>query len=170
MSDCVFCQLIQKKVNALFEDDKILAMISPEPAVAGHVLVLPKAHAPILEAVPDFVVGDMFKVANKIGIAVFEALGAHGTNLLVQNGPPSGQRHNHAMLHVIPRFENDNLPIGWAPKPAPEEELSSLESKIKDETRNVGLFEHEKPKPIEVERPKEVAKEDYRMKQLRRIP
>ena len=169
MSDCTFCQLMQKKTNMLFEDEKVFAMISPEPSTPGHVVVLPKTHAPIIEAVPDFVVGNMFKVANKIGVAVFESLGAQGTNLLVQNGPTAGQRHNHTMLHVIPRFENDNLPVGWAPKTASEEELSSLESKIKDETKNVGLFEREKPKPVEVSKPEEV-QEDYRMKSLRRIP
>jgi hypothetical protein len=32
------------------------------------------------------------------------------------------------------------------------------------------LFEREKPKPIEVEKPKEMPKEDYRLKNLRRIP
>lgn len=154
----------------LFEDEKVFAMMSPEPAAAGHVLVMPKAHAPIFEAVPDFVAGDLFKVANKIGVAVFEGLGAQGTNVLVQNGPPAGQRHNHAMLHVIPRFENDSVQLGWQTKPASEEELVSLESKIKDETKNVGLFEREKPKPVEMEKLKEVAKEDYRMKQFRRIP
>ncbi len=170
MSECTFCQLVQKKVNMLFEDEKVIAMLSPEPVVPGHVIILPKEHSPIIEAVPDFVVGDMFKVANKIGVAVFEALGAQGTNMLIQNGPPAGQKHNHTMLNVIPRFEGDNVQVGWQPKPADEGELSSLESKIKDETKNVGLFEREKPKPIEVEKPKEMPKEDYRLKNLRRIP
>jgi histidine triad (HIT) family protein len=170
MSECTFCQLVQKKVNMLFEDEKVIAMLSPEPVAPGHVIILPKEHSPIIEAVPDFVVGDMFKVANKIGVAVFEALGAQGTNMLIQNGPPAGQKHNHTMLNVIPRFEGDNVQVGWQPKPADEGELSSLESKIKDETKNVGLFEREKPKPIEVEKPKEMPKEDYRLKNLRRIP
>jgi len=170
MSDCLFCQLIQKKANGVFEDEKVFAMVSPEPVAPGHILVLSKEHAPIIESVPDFVVGNMFTVANKIGVAVFEALGAQGTNLLIQNGPPAGQRHNHAMLQVIPRFENDNLQIGWNPRPADESELSGLESKIKDETKNVGVFEKEKQKPIEVEKPKEITKEDYRVKYLRRIP
>ena len=73
------------------------------------------------------------------------------------------------MLHVLPRFENDKLPIGWNPKPAEDSELESLESKIKDETKNVGLFEKEKQKPIELPKLVEV-KEDYRVKHLRRIP
>ena len=170
MSECVFCGLVQKKANVLFEDEKVSVMLSPEPCVPGHIIVLPKVHSPILETVPDFVVAELFKAANKAGIAVFEGLGAHGTNIIVQNGPTAGQKHNHTMLHVLPRFENDKLQIGWNPKPASEEELSALENSIKDETKNVGLFEKEKPKPIELERPKEMQKEDYRIKSLIRIP
>ena len=169
MSECTFCSLIQKKANMLFEDEKLFAMFSPEPCVPGHVIVLPKSHSPILETVPDFVVADLFKVANKIGIAIFEGLGAQGTNIVVQNGPTAGQKHNHTMVHVLPRFENDKVPIGWTPKPASEEELSDLEGRIKDETKNVGIFEKEKEKPVELERPKEI-KEDKRLKALRRIP
>jgi hypothetical protein len=74
------------------------------------------------------------------------------------------------MLHVIPRFENDNLQLGWSTKPASDEELAGVESRIKDETKNVGLFEKEKPKPVEVEKPKEVPKEDVKLKFFRRIP
>jgi diadenosine tetraphosphate (Ap4A) HIT family hydrolase len=111
----------------------------------------------------------LFKVANKVGIAIFEGLGAQGTNIVVQNGPTAGQKHNHTMVHILPRFENDKVPIGWTPKPASEEELSDLEGKIKDETKNVGIFEKEKEKPVELERPKEI-KEDKRLKALRRIP
>jgi histidine triad (HIT) family protein len=170
MSDCLFCQLIQKKVNLMFENDKVFAMLSPEPVAPGHIIVLPKEHAPVIWSVPDFIVADMFKVANKIGVAAFEALGAQGTNMLVQIGPPAGQRDSHTLLNVIPRFENDNLQIGWQPKPSDEGELSKLEGLIKDETKNVGLFEREKPKPIEMEKPKEMPKEDYRIRQLRRIP
>lgn len=154
----------------LFENEKVFAMLSPEPAVPGHVLVLPKQHAPIIEAVPDFVVSNMFVVANKIGAAVFEGLGAQGTNVLIQNGTTAGQRHNHAMVQVIPRFEKDGLQLGWTPKQAEDEELAKMESKIKDETTSVGVFEREKEKPTEVEKPKEVKEEDWRAKQLRRIP
>src|SRR3989344_7120887 len=98
MSDCTFCQLIQKKANVLYDDEKLVVMLSPEPALPGHLLVVPKVHATILEQVPDFIVGDMFKAANKASSAIFESLGAQGTNVLIQNGPPAGQRHNHVML------------------------------------------------------------------------
>ncbi len=170
MSECLFCGLIEKKANLLFEDEQIFVMLSPQPFAPGHVMVLPKKHAPILDAVPDLTVGSLFKVANKVGVAVFEALGSHGTNILVQNGAPAGQKHNHAAIHVIPRMENDGLQIGWSPKPAGEEDLSTMELRLKENTKSVGIFEKEKPKPIELEKPKEAAPEDSRIKHLRRIP
>jgi len=170
MSKCTYCQLIEKKNNMLFENEKIFVMLSPEPVALGHVLVLPKAHAPVIEAVPDFVVGEMFNVANKVGVAVFEGLGAHGTNILVQNGPTAGQTQNHTMINVIPRFENDNAKLDWTPKPSNDDDLSTMEGKIKDEAKGVGSFEREKPKPVELEKPKELKEEDQRLKALRRIP
>lgn len=170
MSECLFCGLIEKKANMVFEDEKTFVMMSPQPVSPGHVVVLPKKHAPILDAVPDLVAGDLFKVANKVCVAVFETLGAHGTNILVQNGTAAGQKHNHAMVHVVPRMENDGLKIGWEPKKVSEEELSTMELRLKEETKSVGIFETEEPKPVEMEKPKERPKEDLRVKHIRRIP
>ena len=169
-SGCLFCGLVQKKTNMLFENDKVFVMLSPQPAMPGHVVVLPKNHFPILELVPDFVVGEMFKAANKISISLFEAFGAHGTNMLVQNGPPAGQKHNHALINVLPRMENDGFDLSWNPKPSAEEDLERIASTINEATKSVGSFEREKPKPIEVEKPKEVQKEDPRLKFFKRIP
>ncbi len=170
MSECLFCDLIAKKANALYEDEKVFAMLSPEPFVAGHVLVMPRVHAPILEAIPDPIVAEVFKVANKFSAILIDSMKAEGTNVLVQNGPPAGQVHNHAMVHVLPRFETDKLQIGWNPKPASDEELGKAEGALKEQTKNVGAFEKEKPKPKEVEAPKDVPKTDWRLKYLRRLP
>lgn len=170
MSDCVFCKLIEQKKHVLYEDEKVVALVPPKAFVAGHVVVLPREHAPIIEKVPDMVVGRMFQVVNKVGMAVFEAIGAHGSNVLMQNGVAAGQAQNHAMVHVIPRFENDGLQLGWQPKQGNEEELSTLELKFKEHTKSVGIFEKEKPKPVEVEQPEETTEEDYRVKHVRRIP
>jgi len=170
MSECLFCKLIEQKANKVFEDEKIFVMLSPEPAVPGHILVLPKKHAPIIEAVPDFVVSDMFKVANKIGVAVFEGLSAQGTNVLIQNGTAAGQSHNHVMLHVLPRFENDGLQLTWTPQQADQEDLAAIESMVRDEGGASAVFEEEKAPPVAVDKPEEVKSDDWRTKQLDRLP
>ncbi len=165
------CEKIKQKSNLLFEDEHVAVLLAEKPCLPGHMLVIPKQHSPIIEKVADSVMNHMFEVANKIGIAVFEGLGAHGTNVLVQNGPAAGQKQNHALINVVPRFDKDGLLLAWEPgKQAPDEDLSRLESLIKEHTRSVGIIEREPQKPVEIASAKEVEENDYRARQLRRIP
>lgn len=172
--NCTICDAIKAKQGLLFEDEHLAILLAPKPSVAGHVLIAPKQHAAILEQVPDFVIGKLFDKANKVSIAVFEALGAEGTNILVSNGIAAGQTSNHCIVNVLPRRENDGLDFAWKTKQLSEEEMSTVELKLKDETKNIGVFEKEKPKPKELPKPQEVKQDDaevnYLIKQLQRVP
>jgi histidine triad (HIT) family protein len=155
----------------LYEDDKVVAFLNPRPAAAGHIILFPKEHLPILENVKDYDVAHMFTVANKLSTAAFESLNAQGTNIIIQNGTAAGQKVPHVAMHIIPRRENDNLDFKWKPKQMDEEKKSTVEQQLKDETSSIGEFEKKKEKPLEVDKPKEVQKGDnYLVKQLRRIP
>lgn len=172
MSDCQFCQLMNQKVLTLFEDEHIVAMLHPTPTAAGHIIVMPKEHAPILENVPDFVVASMFVKANELSGILFESLNMMGTNVILQNGEAAGQKFTHAMLHVIPRAENDGLNFQWQPRTVDEESMSKVELMLKEEAGKIGDFEKEKAKPVELEDTETISEdsEDERIKQLRRIP
>ena len=171
---CIICDLVKSKNGLLFEDEQMAIMLAPKPATAGHVWLVPKQHAAILEQIPDFVIGKLFDKANKVSIAVFETLGAEGTNIIVNNGIAAGQTTNHCIVNVLPRRENDSMNFQWQTKQLSEEEMSTIELKLKDECKNIGVFEKEKPKPKEEKKPEEVkAAEDeinYMLKQLNRIP
>lgn len=170
---CEICEIIKSKKGKLYEDDKIIAFLAQKPATTGHIIITSKEHYPILEQIPDFVVGDLFTKANKLSTACFETIGAEGTNLLMQNGIAAGQKHNHAVLHIIPRRENDGIDLAWKPRQLSEEEMSTIELKVKQETEGVGAFEKEEEKPIEEEKPEEMEsgpEEDYLLKQLERLP
>ncbi len=170
-TQCSFCELIENKQNLLYEDEKIYAMLYPNPSTPGHVAVLPKEHATILEQVPDYVVSEMFAKANKMSIVAFETVGAQGTNLLIQNGVAAGQKNAHVILHVIPRRQNDGIKLEWQPKQLTEEQMSTVELNLKEATKRVGEFETEKPKPKEIKEPEKLTKEeDYLIKQLKRRP
>ena len=172
MADNLVAQLIASKKGLIYEGKHAVAIVSPSPASPGHVWVLPKQPYPVFTQTPDFVVAEMFVVANRISMAIFEALGAKGTNILVQNGTGAGQVMPHTILHVIPRAENDNLNLLWQPKQLDEEAMSTIELKLKGECKNVGAFEKEKEKPIEEPKPQEIApdEENYQLKHIRRIP
>jgi histidine triad (HIT) family protein len=175
MTECEFCDLIGKKSNKIYEDDQIFVMHAPKPAAFGHVLVLPKNHAMIIEQIPDFEVGEIFEKVNKISTAVFESLGAQGTNIILQNGVAAGQSHSHLMIHIIPRRENDGIDFTWQTKQMSEEEMSTIELKLKEFAKNIGAFEEKPEAPIELKKEvkqiKESEKEEnYLIKQLQRIP
>ena len=173
-NNCEFCQIIGKKINAkrIFEDEETLAILSPNPCCAGHILLMPKEHFSIIEQVPDYVIAHLSKLVNKISIAVFEVLQAKGTNILIHNGITAGQKTNHFMIHIIPRKENDGLDFQWQPKQLNEEQMSTIELKLKEESKGIGEFEKEEKKPVRLD--KEIEKidkeENYLIKQLNRIP
>lgn len=172
---CLICESIEKRSSFIYEDEDIVAFLSKEPSAPGHVIVTPKKHYPIIETVPDFVIGDVFKVAKKVSIAVFQGIGAHGTNIVVQNGLPAGQTQPHFMVHIVPRKENDGLKLQWEPKQASQESLNQSESKLKAESKSIGPFQKEPPKPIVIKEAEKLeeskdGKINYQLRQLRRIP
>lgn len=177
MTDCTICQIAQKKTDAkmIYEDDSLFAILHPKPASAGHVVLMPKEHYPILENLPNNLINHMFNIASKISSSIFDSLNVHGTNIFVQNGIPAGQSVPHITIHIIPRTENDNMNLMWQPKQIGEEEMSTVELKIKEQTSSITVQEEgDKPKAVEGKAPEDIkqtdGEENYLLKQLRRIP
>lgn len=173
---CVLCQIVSGNVPSykVYEDDFTLAVLDVNGANPGHCFVIPKNHYPILEQVPDEELGKHFVVANKISSAIFEVLKVQGTNIFVRNGIPAGQQVAHFMINIIPRKENDGINLQWKPKQLTEEEMSTIEIKLKEQIRGVGIT-----KPRQQKKPREESvrmepitddEDDYFMKQARRIP
>ena len=177
-TSCIFCQTVKgkTKLEKIYEDEKIVATLHPTPAAKGHILVFPKKHYQIVEQIPDYEIGEIFKKINKLSVAGFEGVKAVGSNIIVQNGVAAGQKIPHVCINIIPRVENDGLNFQWQPKQLTEEEMSTVELKVKEETEKIGGFEkEEKKEPIKLEEKREKIKEEgeeesYLIKQLRRIP
>ncbi len=120
---CPVCSFIKSdKVMTVYEDEEVIAFLNPTPAVPGEVLVTTKKHYTLLEEVPNYLVGKLFSLSNKISVALFELLGLKGTNILVNEGAAAGQGVQHFLIHVIPRKEGDTLNFDWPrKKPNPNE-------------------------------------------------
>ena len=176
MADCKICAMSEKgELKKIYEDVKVIAALSPEPVSQGHILIIPKKHYPILEQIPDYDIAYMFDIANKISISLFEVLQVQGTNIFVENGIAAGQKYSHFMINLIPRMPNDGINLEWTPKQLTEEEMSTIELKVKEQIGIVGNFEEEKKEPIKLDKKPETIKEskdeeDYLIKSLRRIP
>jgi len=129
--ECVICNKNFEN-NILFEDDKIIIMLAVEPSVNGHIQIFPKEHHTILEQVPPEILNLMVNAANKISIILFELLKVHGTNIIVNNGVPAGQKIPHVSIDILPRRTEDNLKLDWTLKQAPPEALDSIHRIIEE--------------------------------------
>lgn len=172
---CIVCGIIAGRIPSkkVYEDDLAMAVLDVNGSNPGHCFVMPKNHYPIIEQVPDAEIGKLFQVSNKISTAIFESLGVQGTNLFVANGIPAGQTVAHFTINIIPRKENDGINLQWQPRQLSEEEMSTVELKLKEQSKNIGHFEKEKkpaklsaPKPIEISN----EEEEFFSSQIRRLP
>ena len=129
--DCIICN---KKFenNILFENDKIIIMLAVEPSVNGHIQIFSKEHYTIMEQASEEDVSMMASAANKMSIVLFEVLKVHGTNIIINNGVPAGQKIPHFSIDILPRRTDDNLKLDWTIKQAAPEALDSVQRIINE--------------------------------------
>jgi len=127
--NCIFCQIISGKVpsQSIYQDEKSFAVLDINPANKGHILLLPKEHNAIMPQMTEEDIAHLFTIAKYLSQAQLKAFKAQGSTIFVANGLAAGQRAQHFMIHIIPRFENDNLSILNIPqKQVPESDLEKL--------------------------------------------
>jgi len=132
--DCIFCKIIKGDIPCvkLYEDDDTLAFMDINPANRGHALAIPKSHEPNLFEARDETLAVTIATAKKVARAVQETVQPDGINLVQANGPGAAQSVFHLHLHVVPRFDDDDLRMNWGvpPKPGDMDEIKSLGERI----------------------------------------
>ncbi len=137
LDECVFCNIVKGTLpeSLVYDDEKLLAFMDIQPVTPGHVLVIPKVHASGLPDLNEETGAHMFKVGMRIADAVKRSgVKCEGVNLLLSDGRAAFQEILHVHLHIIPRFEGDNLHIGFGRqyRLKPERnELDRIASKIR---------------------------------------
>ncbi len=111
--NCVFCKIVNKEFDSyrLYEDDNFLVILDKFPSSIGHTLVLTKNHYENFFDLDEFVASELLVLAQKVAIALKDITGCDGVNILQNNGKAAGQEVLHYHLHIIPRFEGDNVNI-----------------------------------------------------------
>jgi histidine triad (HIT) family protein len=114
-TDCIFCRIVRGEVPSfrVFEDDRTLAFMDINPVNPGHALVVPKVHAETIFTLDDLSLAATVRVAQRVARAVQKAFRPHGLNIVQANGPGAAQSVPHFHWHVLPRAENDGLPMNW---------------------------------------------------------
>src|SRR3989344_6460596 len=69
---CLFCGIAERKIDAniVYEDGIVMAVLDINPANQGHVILFPKKHHQFLFQVSDTEVEHLFKIVNKISLAI----------------------------------------------------------------------------------------------------
>ena len=109
---CVFCKIISGEYSShkIYEDDKVLAILDLSQATLGHTLVMPKAHLENIFELDEDTTKHLFNVVVKISNHYKEVIpNLAGINLLNNNGEAAGQTVMHFHMHIIPRYNDDDL-------------------------------------------------------------
>lgn len=128
MSDCIFCKIANGEIPAatLYEDEDFRVILDLGPASRGHALILPKQHYASLFEMPEDLLGKAACLAKKMGTGMKKALHCDGLNVVQNNGTAAGQTVFHFHMHLIPRYEEDGVGIGWKPGTLEEKEKEEI--------------------------------------------
>lgn len=113
--NCIFCKIAAGEIPSatLYEDEDFRVILDIEPAAKGHALILPKEHYANLYELEDEVAAKALVLARKMITKLTPILGCEGYNIVQNNGPAAGQTVFHFHMHLIPRYKEDKVKLGW---------------------------------------------------------
>jgi histidine triad (HIT) family protein len=139
--NCIFCKIVagEAPVSAVYEDARVLGLMTIGPVTPGHAMVIPKEHVPYMSDLDPELGAHLFRVTQRVAEAIRESgLRCEGINLFLADGEAAFQDVFHLHLHVFPRYEGDpfKLVADWDVHP-PREELDQNASLIRDAYRQL---------------------------------
>lgn len=103
MESCLFCSLInEKKLNLVYEDDRVVAFPDIKPSAPTHILVVPKKHITSVATTTEedeVILGRLFTAARLV--AKEQGITESGFRTIVNTGPDAGQEVMHIHMHVL---------------------------------------------------------------------
>jgi len=104
MNDCLFCQIIQKRIPAkiVHEDEHTLAFDDINPQAPVHTLIIPKQHVAAVQDMKDqdsSLAAHLLMTCTKV--AKQKGLAESGYRIVTNTGQDAGQTVFHLHLHVL---------------------------------------------------------------------
>ncbi len=133
-ADCIFCKLAGGDIptTTLYEDNDFRIIFDASPATVGHALILPKDHAANVFEISDELQARAYILAKRAAAVLVDIFHADGINILQNNNEAAGQSVFHFHIHLIPRYNNDNAILSWAPGTQDEKALADALSLIRE--------------------------------------
>ena len=131
--NCIFCKIANGEIPSatLYEDEEFRVILDLGPASKGHALILPKSHAANIYELSDEMAAKAMILAKKMATAMTAALKCDGFNIVQNNGECAGQTVFHFHMHLIPRYEGDQVGITWKPGTLTDEVKNEILEKLK---------------------------------------
>lgn len=131
--NCIFCKIAAGEVSSatLFEDEDFRVILDLNPASKGHALILPKEHYRNLYDLDEALAAKAMVLAKRMVCKLKDALGCDGYNIVQNNEEVAGQSVFHFHVHMIPRYKDDKVGLGWHMGTLTEEDKEELLNKIK---------------------------------------
>jgi histidine triad (HIT) family protein len=109
--DNIFAKILRGEIPAhvLYEDDHTLSFMDIMPRAKGHALVIPKEPSRTFLDLDATEIGALYQTVQKIAKASKKAFQADGITIHQFNEKAGGQVIFHTHVHVIPRFEGEDL-------------------------------------------------------------
>ena len=129
--DCPFCRIVDgdDPAHVVYEDEDTIAFLDENPAIEGHVLVVPKSHRE--ELLEDDRSSDaVFRTVRIVASGMKRALDVDGFSVLHSTGSLVGTV-THAHVHVLPRTEDDDVTISLIRDRLDDAEAKRLAGRIR---------------------------------------
>ena len=130
---CLFCRIVAGDAPAAvaYEDEHCVGCLDIRPLFHGHVLLVPRTHVVTLPELPPDLVAPLFTAAQRVAVAVVEAMDAKGTFVAMNNTVSQSVAHLH--VHVVPRRPKDGLRGFFWPRTTYEDDaqMQAVAAKIR---------------------------------------
>ncbi|MAG50913.1 hypothetical protein CL621_04750 [archaeon] len=148
---CIFCKIAKGEIESkkVYEDNNFMGTLDINPANKGHVIIFPKEHCEFLSDLPNNL--NLFDIIKKLSLIIVKTLKAEGINVIISSGVAAGQKIPHLLIHLIPRFNGDDINFSWNPKKIDDKEMDSIEASLKEEISNSFYVKEEEEKVVEEE-------------------
>lgn len=130
---CVFCGIVRGTLpsHPVHEDDETLAFLDINPAAEGHTLVVPRQHADDLFDIDAEDAAAVMRTVRLVARRIDERLAPDGLTLVQTNRPAGWQDVFHLHVHLVPRWDGDDLARPWVPRPGRPDDLASVAERLR---------------------------------------
>lgn len=127
MSGCIFCGIVVGNISSrkVLENELCYAFLDIFPANRGHTLVIPKAHSLDIHDTDSATYGAVAATSKEVADLLQQKLRSDGTTIFQMSREAGWQTVFHLHMHVIPRWNGDNLHKPWDIAAATEEDLNT---------------------------------------------